>query len=77
MPRKWKGKWFKNNSGVKPARQGKGRGRSRGLRTQAPTSAVVTPKVVFQRAQQPPATPAAPSDRRRRRRPQKRTGGQK
>ena len=75
MPRKWTGKWFKKNSGVKPARHGKGRGKSRGLRTQASVAAT-PPRVTFQRAQQPVATTAQP-DRRRRRRPRKQTGGQK
>lgn len=43
MPRRWEGKWFKKSSGAKKSRHGKGRGQSRGLRTQA--SAVATPVI--------------------------------
>lgn len=69
MPRKWTGKWFQRKSGVTPTRHGRGRGRSRGLRTQA---AVPSP-VAFQKAQPPAAT----QPERRRRRTRKPAGGQK
>ncbi len=54
MPRKWISRWFQRKSGVKPNRHGKGRGKSRGLRTRA---AVPTPRQV-------PVPPAQPRPQR-------------
>ncbi len=72
MPRKWTGKWFQNKSGVAATRHGKGRGRSRGLRTQAPVPTLPVVQVTFPKAQQ-----AAPVQPTRRRRPRKPRGDQK
>lgn len=70
------GKWVTKSSGVKPVRHGKGRGKSRGLRTQA--SVPTLPQVAqtrFPKVQQPAA--AQPERRRRRDRSRRRTDGQK
>ncbi len=69
MPRKWTGKWFKKNSGVKPTRHGRGRGKSRGLRTQVPVAQMFQPPVTRQQ-------PTSDQPRRTRSR-KRRTDGQK
>lgn len=71
MPRRWTGKWFQNSSGAHVSRQGRGRGQSRGLRTQAPVPTLPVRSVQPKAAGAQPSQATGQPQRQRRKRTRK------